>query len=210
MRAPRWCRDMKVYPLVLLFLTSPNLRAADLWDPAYGYREPLRQAPNAPVGDLRAFPQGSWDAYSQARAPTNPPAVTTRSGLYEKLRSDPGLDPVHGKGRDPTDVFPGFEQRSYRFRGDGPVDKGYPNSAGEYRYRPLTAQERDRGQTSPGWRPLTAPRRDSTSAPTPYPDSWPGGWNPGPPPDVRAPVVPTDETENWYERTFPRAGAGGR
>ncbi len=70
MRVPRWCRHMKALPLVLFTLTTPNSRAADPWDPAYGYRVPSRQMPSASVGDIGG-------GYAAGMAGTGPPSGTS-------------------------------------------------------------------------------------------------------------------------------------
>lgn len=205
MRVPRWCWHMKALPLVLFTLTTLNARAADPWDPAYGYRVPSRQTPSALVG-------GSGEAYAAGMVPTGPPSGTSPPGLYEKLRSNSGLGSVQPGGRATSVTSPGSEPRGYRFRGDGPVERGDPPSTSDYRYRPLTAQERDRGQETSGWRPLSAPRQDSPSAPiaSSYPDRQSGGWTRGLPPDAGMPGMPINEPENWFERNYRRAGDGGR
>jgi hypothetical protein len=86
-------------------------------------------------------------------------------------------------------------QPEYRFRGDPPSGSnpwgGQDGSEG-YRFRPLTGQEEERREQSPGWRPLDPNRRDR------------GGQAPAPaPPGLMDALTPPARTFGFEPRSWP-------
>jgi hypothetical protein len=96
--------------------------------------------------------------------------------LYETLRRDPGLGHApSGHIEDPRQLPQGPIQGAIASGVTGPPSRGAnPGSASDYRYRPLTTQERDRGQVTSGWRPVTLPRQESPAPLNPAPPLLPG------------------------------------
>ncbi|MBP8197526.1 MAG: hypothetical protein KAX64_03105 [Chromatiaceae bacterium] len=124
------------------------------------------------------------------------------------MRGDPGLGRAPSGRIEGSTSPPGPDPGRYRFRGDGPaVEGGEPGSASDYRYRPLTTQERDRGQVTSGWRPVTLPRQESPAPlnparPSSQADRRTGGWTQGQPPYPELPGRPNHEAENWFDRHY--------
>ena len=104
--------------------------------------------------------------------------------------------------------LPGSGNRVYRFRGDEKAGVSPEVPGADYRYRPLTDQELERGQATPGWRPVTPADRGA------LPPPLPGNVLMGPPGVAPAPFPepgdygfrPRDDQEqdNWFERHFGR------
>lgn len=210
MRVLRWCLPMQILPITLIFLSLmplPTPAGEPSWDSTYGYAAASRQASGAAPGESHRYAQGTRDAYPAGGAPNGTSSGATPPNLYETLRRDPGLFRAQS-GRIETTVTPPLPDRGrYRFRGDGPVDVGEPASASDYRYRPLTVQERDRGQSTSGWRPLNAPRQESRSSlgpssPASHPDRPSSGWTQDQPPYPDLPGMPSHEAENWFDRHY--------
>ncbi len=209
MRVAGWCcLTRRAVALVLLGLMPLPSSAVDPWDPAYGYVVAPRQSSGVTASESPYFTQGARDPYAAGGAPNGLPSGAKPPSLYETLRSDPGLGRApSGRIEGPTSP-PGPDPGRYRFRGDGPaVEGGEPASASDYRYRPLTAQERDRGQVTSGWRPVTLPRQESPAPLNPartssQADRRTGGWTQGQPPYPELPGRPNHEAENWFDRHY--------
>lgn len=210
MRVPRWCLPMQALPITLLLLSLmplPLPAGESSWDSTYGYTAASRQTSGAATGESHLNAQGTRDAYTTGGAPNGIPSGASPPSLYETLRRDPGLGRAQSGRIETPATPPGPDRGRYRFRGDGPVDVGEPASASDYRYRPLTAQERDRGQSTSGWRPLNAPRQESPSSlgpppPASRPDRQPSGWTQDQSPYPDLPGMPNHEAENWFNRHY--------
>ena len=139
---------------------------------------------------------------------------TLRQGsasAWPHQRSAGGDDP----SRQPPGGMEGTPAKQYRFRGDKPPAAGDPEVGGDHRFRPLTAQERQRHQPASAWRPLTEAPQGAAPGPLPghspppgfFGPPWggPGPANPWEPPDNSG--RPGIETENWFDRYY---GAGRR
>ena len=210
MRVPRWCLSLRAIPLLLVSLMPLKSSAGEpSWDPAYGYAPAQRPSSGGAAGEPPHYVQGSRDPYAVGGAPNGLPSGGAKPpSLYETLRRDPGLGRApSGRIEGPTSP-PGPDPGRYRFRGDGPaVEGGEPASASDYRYRPLTDQERDRGQATSGWRPVTLPRQESPAPLNParpsfQSDQRTGGWTQGQPPYPELPGRPNHEAENWFDRHY--------
>lgn len=85
--------------------------------------------------------------------------------------------------------LPPSAARGYRFRGDASGDgaPGASNWRGGYRFRPLTAQERERTDGGSGWRP-----REHESS----------GERPGKPDPLPVDEAYGYESDNWFRRYY--------
>lgn len=156
---------------------------------AYGYAEPYpppesypRPDPYAPWGPGQGIP-GVEAFQPLPRDVGSPPASRSAPAaypsLYEALSRDPepaSAWPRGGRHESPgTSAAPVPGQKRYRFRGDNPSDESAPGRDSGFQFRPLTAQERERGQATPGWRPLTSARPEPYPPPLPPPRFRPLG-----------------------------------
>lgn len=214
MRFPSWCLIPGAIPLLLVSLMPLKTSAGEpSWNPTYGYEPAQRQTSGGAAGDASHYAQGSRDASAAGWAPNGLPSGAKPPSLYETLRRDPGLGRAPSGRIETSATPPGPDPGRYRFRGDGPLDAVEPDSASDYRYRPLTAQERDRGQTTSGWRPVTAPRQESPASPgrprsSPPPDRQTSRGTPQvQPPYPELPGMPNHEAETWFDRHY---GVGRR
>ena len=185
MRAPSGCPSPRAIPLLFLSLMPLLSSAEPSWEPAQGYAPATRQTWGGDVGESPPYVQGARDPYAAGGARKGLSSGAKPPSLYEALRRDP----VQGhapSGHIETPVAPPRpDPGRYRFRGDGPLEAVEPASASDYRYRHLTAQERDRGQATSGWRPVTAPGgnrqpRPARPAPPPLPTGRPRVAGPKP------------------------------
>jgi len=119
-------------------------------------------------------------------------------GLYEQFRPRSSYSGSNWAGRE---SIPGsgtrhegvVRQDHYRFRGDDESSQDSGDGViwrGGYRFRPLTAQERERGGARPGWRPIEDARNLQQQAP-------------------RLPTAGKDESygyqaDDWFGRHFGR------
>ena len=213
MRAPRGCPSPRAIPLLFLSLMPLLSSAEPSWESAHGYAPATRQTWGGDVGESPPYVQGARDPYAAGGARKVLSSGAKPPSLYETLRRDPGLGHAPSGHIETPVAPPRPDPGRYRFRGDGPLEAVEPASASDYRYRPLTAQERDRGQATSGWRPVTAPRRESPTSPgpsrsAPPPDRQnPGGWPQAQPPYPELPGTPSQEAENWFDRHY---GVGRR
>ncbi len=214
MRVPRWCLSLRTSPFLLLSLMPLKSSAGEpTWDPAYGYAPAQRQSSGGAAAGTPHYVQGSRDPYAAGGARKGLSSGAQPPSLYETLRRDPGLGRAPSGHIETPAPPPRPDPERYRFRGDGPLDAAESASASDYRYRPLTTQERDRGQATSGWRPVTAPRRESPTSPVPSRPSTPpdrqtsGGWPQVQPPYPELPGPPNQDAENWFDRHY---GVGRR
>ncbi len=160
--------------------------------------------PNPPP--YTASPGRDSFSYPSKKDPT-PRGGESSSSLYDRLQSTGGQDKsVDAKAK--AAPLPGSGNRGYRFRGDGETGVSPEVPGADYRYRPLTDQELERGQATPGWRPMTPADRGA------LPPPLPGNGPMGPPGVAPAPYPgpgddgfrPKDdhEQDNWFDRHFGR------
>lgn len=188
-------------------------------EPARGPRWPLGP-PNpgfASQGDgLKVTQQGA----SLYEALQSPPAFANQGGQGFAYGSGVGSlgerAPAAGQG---LSTGPAPSKR-YRFRGDRPASEDDPQVDGDYHFRPLTSQERQRNQPASVWRPLGESARGTS--PFPLPGSTPPGWDHGPPPGpppgpplgpagapdlvehIDKPGLSGQESESWFDRYYGR------
>ncbi len=180
---------------------------------AYGYAEPYPPPESYPLPDPYPVPDpyAPWgpgqgipgvDAFQPLpRDVGSPPASRSAPAaypsLYETLSRDPepaSAWPRGGRHESPgTSAAPVPGQKRYRFRGDNPSDESAPGRDSGFQFRPLTAQERERGQATPGWRPLTSTR------PEPYPPPLPPSPLPAPGPEAGRAGYGSD---GWFDRYY--------
>ncbi len=132
----------------------------------------------------RAYPdagQNGWMKEDSGYRPASPGQSEgpRRSGALHAPRDGQPLDPGMAKGA--TDAF----YQGYRFRGDPAFPPGGDQGSDadrEFRFRPLTDQERERGGASSQWRPLDDAGRSGSGSnlfESMTPSDSSGDWNQG-------------------------------
>ena len=187
------------------------------------------QGGHPPLPLVSVAPPGSSSPshYEAARDEAARVVAQSAPSLYDTLQQAPApawrSSQRWGGGDDSTRQPPvdggGTPAKQYRFRGDKPPAAGDPEVGGDHRFRPLTAQERQRHQPASAWRPLIEAPQGAAPGPLPGhgpppgffgppgggPWGGPGPANPWEPPDNSG--RPGIETENWFDRYY---GAGRR
>lgn len=179
---------------------------------SWGYADPPVIRPGRPGSSSSLLPGGT-----RAMAQYAP-------SLYDALQQAPvtgGSSQRWGSGDDPTRYPPpdgagGVQAKQYRFRGDKPPVAGDPEVPGDHRFRPLTAQERQRHEPASVWRPLSEAPQGVSPAPLPghgqplgpFGPPWGSSWGfPGqanPPEPVENSTRPDVDAENWFDRYYGR------
>lgn len=130
----------------------------------------------------RGFEPVAPDRDGWARDPRGGASWAPQEEPSGQWSQESAVPPTRGSGYSDGARRP--DVQGYRFRGDPPLspESGWdPQRPGEFRFRPLTPQERDRMGSNPRWRPLEERRggeRPSTLYDSMTPDDPAGEWDP--------------------------------
>lgn len=173
-----------------------------------GVRPPSPSVPPAgPTPQVGRDGQGAAKGSGSSRGAY---AYPSSSSLYDTLGREgagAGATPVPpGRREQVAPDRSGTEPRRYHFRGDAPEEAYDPAGTASYRYRPLTGQERERLQATPGWRPLDSSRQGSAPPGPPFSEGSPPPWSNSPdywqPELPGASPAPGPEAETWFDRHY--------